>query len=135
MSGLWTSTFALGAFIGPFISGLLYDYVGFRKGVIFIISTQLVVAIITAIFMCHQRKMSPSKLYKEIDAQEPLIPNHKHTFNNGNYGGIDNRNNTSPSICSVNEITISPQLKDRKYFCNDTTTTPLQTTPVILSLA
>lgn len=133
VSGLWTSTFALGAFIGPFISGLLYDYVGFRKGVIFIIASQLLVAIITGTFMCYERKKAPPpKLYKELDAQEPLIPNNKHTpFSNGNYGGTDT---ITHSICSANQITISPQLKDRKYFCNDTTPTH-QTNPAILSIA
>lgn len=37
ISGLWTSTFALGAFIGPSASGALYDSIGFRKSTIFII--------------------------------------------------------------------------------------------------
>lgn len=37
ISGLWTSTFALGAFIGPTISGYLYDAIGFRAATIFII--------------------------------------------------------------------------------------------------
>lgn len=38
ISGLWTSTFALGAFIGPSVSGALYDSIGFRTSTIFIIS-------------------------------------------------------------------------------------------------
>lgn len=38
ISGLWTSTFALGAFIGPSVSGALYDSIGFRESTIFVIS-------------------------------------------------------------------------------------------------
>lgn len=38
ISGLWTSTFALGAFIGPSVSGALYDSIGFREATIFVIS-------------------------------------------------------------------------------------------------
>lgn len=33
---MWTSTFALGAFIGPTVSGLLFDSVGFRNSTLFI---------------------------------------------------------------------------------------------------
>lgn len=116
VSGLWTSTFAFGAFIGPFISGILYDYVGFRKAVLFIIATQLLVGAITACFLCCYDKSTKSntpKLYKELDPQEPLISNQKHIFES--YGGTDSI--TQSSI--VEPITISPQLKERKYFYND----------------
>lgn len=37
ISGLWTSTFALGAFIGPSIAGMLYDIVGFGSATVFVI--------------------------------------------------------------------------------------------------
>lgn len=37
ISGLWTSTFALGAFIGPSVSGALYDSIGFRGASLFIV--------------------------------------------------------------------------------------------------
>jgi MFS family permease len=30
ISGVWTSSFALGNFLGPSIGGLLYEFVGFR---------------------------------------------------------------------------------------------------------
>lgn len=138
VSGLWTSTFALGAFIGPFISGILYDYVGFRKGVIFIIATQLLVGCITALFLGYHKKKAKvnAKLYKELDAQEPLIANHKHNFDsyggttdsviNGsvaNGGGVDggaykvNGNGHSNSNSPVSIA--AGQLKDRKCYFND----------------
>lgn len=37
ISGLWTSTFALGAFIGPTVSGVLFEHIGFRQSTIFIV--------------------------------------------------------------------------------------------------
>lgn len=36
ISGLWTSTFALGAFIGPSVAGILMDNIGFRNSTVFI---------------------------------------------------------------------------------------------------
>ena len=41
ISGLWTSVFALGAFVGPTVAGILIDCVGFPWGTMFIIVTQL----------------------------------------------------------------------------------------------
>lgn len=70
VSGLWTSTFALGAFFGPTISGMLFDSIGFRKAVIFIIVLHLVVAGIILFSLFCQRTPHP---YKELDASQPLL--------------------------------------------------------------
>jgi len=43
ISGLWTSTFALGAFIGPSIAGILLDNIGFRNGSMFIVLLHMLV--------------------------------------------------------------------------------------------
>lgn len=43
ISGLWTSTFALGAFIGPSIAGILLDNIGFRNGSMFIVILHMLV--------------------------------------------------------------------------------------------
>jgi MFS family permease len=43
ISGLWTSTFALGAFVGPSIAGILYDSVGFRNGTMFVVLLNVIV--------------------------------------------------------------------------------------------
>lgn len=43
ISGLWTSTFALGAFIGPSIAGILYDVVGFRAATVFVVVLSAIV--------------------------------------------------------------------------------------------
>ena len=34
VSGLWTSSFALGAFIGPTVAGILVDYFDFRTSTV-----------------------------------------------------------------------------------------------------
>ncbi|KAK9888503.1 hypothetical protein WA026_000753 [Henosepilachna vigintioctopunctata] len=70
VSGLWTSTFALGAFIGPSVSGILYDKVGFRNASMFVVACHLLVGFIVAIFMIFYR--TPSG-YIEIK-DEKLIP-------------------------------------------------------------
>lgn len=46
VSGLWTSTFALGAFIGPSVAGILLDNIGFRNGSMFIILLHMLVVCI-----------------------------------------------------------------------------------------
>ncbi|CRK90664.1 CLUMA_CG004365, isoform A [Clunio marinus] len=70
ISGLWTSTFALGAFVGPTVSGVLYDAIGFRKSVYFIIIWHAINALVFGVYLClsHRRRY----LYKEILSKETL---------------------------------------------------------------
>jgi len=49
ISSLWTSSFALGAFIGPTAAGVLYDLVGFRWSTLFGVCWNLVVTLLTII--------------------------------------------------------------------------------------
>lgn len=42
LSGIWSSSFALGAFLGPSIAGILSDLVGFQKGTYFEIFLHLI---------------------------------------------------------------------------------------------
>jgi MFS family permease len=71
VSGLWTSIFAFGAFIGPSVSGFLYDTIGFRKSVYFIIVWHAIVAIVFIAFLCCSDKKP--KLYKEIPSNENIV--------------------------------------------------------------
>ena len=48
-SGLWTSVFALGAFVGPTIAGILFDAVGFPLATVFVLVAEL--AAIVALFV------------------------------------------------------------------------------------
>lgn len=70
ISGLWTSIFAFGAFVGPSASGFLYDAIGFRKSVYFIIVWHAIVAVVFILFLCCSSKQP--KLYKEIAPNESI---------------------------------------------------------------
>ncbi|XP_011498704.1 PREDICTED: MFS-type transporter SLC18B1-like [Ceratosolen solmsi marchali] len=70
ISGLWTSTFALGAFIGPSIAGILFDNIGFRNASMFIVILHFIVGVTAFMFLsCCKRGPKP---YTEIGASEDL---------------------------------------------------------------
>ncbi|XP_015604899.1 MFS-type transporter SLC18B1 [Cephus cinctus] len=70
ISGLWTSTFALGAFIGPSIAGILLDTIGFRNASMFIVLLHLIVGIVATLFLtcCN----SGPKPYTEVGSHEDI---------------------------------------------------------------
>ncbi|XP_049887797.1 MFS-type transporter SLC18B1-like isoform X2 [Pectinophora gossypiella] len=51
VSGMWTSTFALGAFIGPTVSGLLFDSIGFRNSTLFIFVLHICVMLVVLLYL------------------------------------------------------------------------------------
>ncbi|XP_072382231.1 MFS-type transporter SLC18B1-like [Diabrotica undecimpunctata] len=63
ISGLWTSSFALGAFIGPSISGILYDAIKFPNASLFIIVLNIILGIVIVIFNCYTK---PPTSYEEL---------------------------------------------------------------------
>ena len=74
VSGLWTATFALGAFIGPSVAGLIVDFYGFRPSTLLVLISQLTVLLLGLAFILHRKR---SQVHKEEDNQEnesdPLI--------------------------------------------------------------
>ena len=50
ISGLWTSVFALGAFIGPTLAGIMFDAVGFPWAAMLIVGSQLMVMLLLSVF-------------------------------------------------------------------------------------
>nr|CAD7200107.1 unnamed protein product [Timema douglasi] len=56
ISGLWLSSFSLGAFIGPSVAGLLYDLVYFRKSTLFIITLHVIVLLLSVGFVCIEKR-------------------------------------------------------------------------------
>ncbi|KAK8750476.1 hypothetical protein OTU49_014847 [Cherax quadricarinatus] len=52
VSGIWTSTFALGCFIGPSVGGVLLDLVGFKWASVFVAGLHALVALSLGIFIC-----------------------------------------------------------------------------------
>lgn len=70
ISGLWTSSFALGAFIGPSVAGILLDYIGFQNASMFIVVLHLIVGVAAAIFLtCCVFETKP---YTEISTADDL---------------------------------------------------------------
>ena len=50
VSGLWTSVFALGAFVGPTLAGILFDAVGFPWAAMLVIGNQILVMILLTLW-------------------------------------------------------------------------------------
>lgn len=65
ISGLWTSMFALGAFIGPSLSGILYDYIGFRNSSLVVTLLHLFVGLLVSLFLCFSKTEIPYVEIKE----------------------------------------------------------------------
>jgi len=60
ISGLWTSVFALGAFIGPTVAGILFDAVGFPWGALFVVVNQVIVIISLTVFFVKGQVGGPA---------------------------------------------------------------------------
>lgn len=99
ISGLWTSVFALGAFIGPTVSGALYDVIGFRDSTIFVVVLEVIVAIILLIFLIVDRSPGP---YKELSSTEHLIKSTDSLF-----FGTENLNNKISGRYLSNGMSVS----------------------------
>lgn len=79
ISGIWTSTFALGAFVGPTVSGALYDSIGFAKSTIFIIIMHTVAALVVILYFIFEKPTSHNS-YKELQPNESIISAHDGTY-------------------------------------------------------
>ena len=70
VSGVWTSAFALGNFVGPTIAGVLYDQVGFRWGtapVQGVIALMVVVTSLAKLGQTRRRhRVVNNQLYEEL---------------------------------------------------------------------
>ena len=69
ISSIWTSSFALGAFVGPTAAGALYDVVGFEWSSLFTLTWNLLVCLITIILLINStlKKMQRNRLYEHLD--------------------------------------------------------------------
>ncbi|XP_042859973.1 MFS-type transporter SLC18B1-like [Penaeus japonicus] len=66
VSGMWTSTFALGAFIGPSAAGALFDWCGFAWATVFVVALHLIVAVAFIAHLCVSKKAPDAGLYTKI---------------------------------------------------------------------
>lgn len=55
VSGIWTSTFALGCFVGPSVGGVLLDAIGFKWATVFVAALHLLVALSTGVFIAVKK--------------------------------------------------------------------------------
>ncbi|XP_059490056.1 MFS-type transporter SLC18B1-like [Neocloeon triangulifer] len=56
ISGLWASSFSLGAFVGPSVAGFLFDQVGFENATYYVLGTQLIMFIVMLVFLLFRRR-------------------------------------------------------------------------------
>jgi len=87
VSGLWTSVFALGAFVGPVAGGFLYDAVTFRWAIFMVIIAELLsLATIVAYIICSLFWKSTSAAYESLDSntedegEEEVASSHQKTY-------------------------------------------------------
>merc|ERR1712179_173724 len=78
ISSIWTSAFALGAFVGPTVSGALFDAVGFEWSTLFTVSWNMMVSLVT--IQCkgsHKNRLyqqlEESKTYGSPGERESLV--------------------------------------------------------------
>ena len=64
VSGLWTSAYTLGGFVGPLIGGFVYDQVGFRSGTVMV---QVLAIVALVLLLC--RRDTGGNRYQEIAGQ------------------------------------------------------------------
>uniref|UniRef100_A0A8D8VZN9 MFS-type transporter SLC18B1 n=1 Tax=Cacopsylla melanoneura TaxID=428564 RepID=A0A8D8VZN9_9HEMI len=76
LSGLWSSSFALGAFVGPSVAGFLFDTVGFQYGTLFPIVCHMLLFVVLVIFVY---KKSPRKMYTKLSEDTHLLSKRKYT--------------------------------------------------------
>ena len=69
VSSIWTSAFALGAFVGPTASGALYDAVGFEWSTLFTVSWNMAVCLMTMItlIVMKGKRNHKNRLYQRLD--------------------------------------------------------------------
>ena len=58
VSGLWTSTFALGAFVGPSAAGILLDHCGFPWATMYVVSFGLLFLVVGTFIQCYKYRAS-----------------------------------------------------------------------------
>jgi len=71
VSGLWTSVFAFGAFVGPTFGGLLYDAVTFRWAIFLVITTEIISFICLVGYLSYDYCCKPSDQYHRLPSVAP----------------------------------------------------------------
>ncbi|KAK7065899.1 hypothetical protein SK128_024985, partial [Halocaridina rubra] len=67
VSGIWTSTFALGCFIGPSVGGALLDAIGFGWATVWVAALHVLVLIATITYIGCKRPTPDGELYTGVN--------------------------------------------------------------------
>lgn len=76
VNGIWNSLFALGAFLGPSVGGILFDSIGFRMGSMVVLSLHVVVAILFLGYYSFETSHCREPQTKDVESSEA---NHERT--------------------------------------------------------
>ncbi|KAJ8684416.1 hypothetical protein QAD02_020208 [Eretmocerus hayati] len=89
VSGLWASSFALGAFIGPIFGGISYDLVGFDKASIIVVALHFIMSVVLTTSICYWRHRS-ANLSQLNELYAPMISSRGSANSkvNSHYGSI-----------------------------------------------
>jgi len=92
VSGLWTSVFAFGAFVGPTFGGVLYDAVTFRWAIFLIVIGELLALIFLVIYLIFELSVYPKPEYNRLISNDEVtdLPN------NVNYGSTTDNSRSVP---------------------------------------
>lgn len=106
ISGLWTSTFAFGAFLGPSVSGVLYDTIGFRNSTLFVVFISALLGTIVLVFMCFTK---PDAMYTEIKSESTdIIPQQKFSSSLSALSDHFSNSNSALNIGSTQSLSCPP---------------------------
>jgi len=89
VSGLWTSVFAFGAFVGPTFGGILYDAVTFRWAIFLVVVAELLALAGLVSYLCYELCGSRSPEYRPLEAggdQVTALPSTTYGTESGQLG-------------------------------------------------
>jgi len=91
VSGLWTSVFAFGAFVGPTFGGILYDAVTFRWAIFLIVIGELLSLLALVIFLIHELCIKDKPQYCRLESGQDDVADLTPS-----YGSITDTNRSIP---------------------------------------
>ncbi|MCL4147365.1 UNVERIFIED_CONTAM: hypothetical protein GTU68_030223, partial [Idotea baltica] len=110
VSGIWTSTFALGAFIGPTLAGYLFDLIGFRSATMVVVAMHLLVFFSILLYdCCHSQSGKQYEILQEEEERKKIL-----TGKTSSYGanddscynsGVESSSSSQASSSSLNALT------------------------------
>merc|ERR1719376_878571 len=74
VSGLWTSVFAFGAFVGPTFGGILYDALTFRWAIFLVVIGECIALISLIGYLCYELCGEPKPTYQRMDSSRDEVP-------------------------------------------------------------